>query len=84
MQQYWWTNISSLTELQHSSFTHKISFLKFSLTFSMRAVFFLPHTTSSCFVVMSFPFPMKPLLGVVVGLSASSEKKKPNFTSKQT
>lgn len=82
--QHWWTSISSLAELWHFSFTHKVSFPTFSLTFSMRAVFFLPHTTSSCFVVMSFPFPIKPLLGVVVGLSGSSEKNKPNFTTKQT
>ena len=39
------------------------------LTLSMRAVFFLPHTTSSCLVVMFFPFPTKPFRGAVMGLS---------------
>lgn len=35
------------------------------LTLSMRAVFLRPQASSSCLVVMFFPFPLKPLLGVV-------------------
>ena len=39
------------------------------LTLSMRAVFLRPQVSSSCLVVMFLPFPVKPLLGVVWGLS---------------
>lgn len=39
------------------------------LTLSMRAVFLRPQVSASCLVVMFLPFPVKPLLGVVWGLS---------------
>lgn len=35
----------------------------------MRAVFLRPQVSSSCLVVMFLPFPVKPFLGVVWGLS---------------